>query len=204
MNSEQTTILLKYLKSFLSEPHVTNENTVEVFDAFDQKRATALPELKTLVGDFISGKIGITEFKETHDLKSREFPYWGFGGFSGQMQLNQFTNNIESADKEIVFRNAVKIPATEAEAREKIDTLVKYITDKRSTSNKRRSLPRQASVKYVLTYFWEIQDHMKWPVYYNSSRTMLESIGILERFLFNWSHNGHDGESLSIAGVKMS
>ena len=179
MKAEQQAILLQYLDSFLTGPEVANAGTVEEYDSFDQQRVAALPELKKLLGDFISGKIDITEFKEAHDIKSREFPYWGFGGFSGQMQLNQFANNIEGADKETVFRNAVQIPATEDEAREKIDTLAKYIADKRSTSDKRRSLPRPASVKYVLTYFWEIQDHMKWPVYYNSSRQVLASIGFL-------------------------
>ena len=31
---------------------------------------------------------------------SRTHPYWGFKGFSGQMQLNQYVNNIEDGAQE--------------------------------------------------------------------------------------------------------
>jgi hypothetical protein len=70
------------------------------------------------------------------------------------------------------------MPTTEAEAKEKIDALAKYIADRRFVSENRQSLPRPASVKYLLSYFWEIQDHTKWDVFYNSNKKVLDEIGL--------------------------
>jgi len=137
-----------------------------------------LPALKTLISDFQSGKINLQNFKEEHEYKCREFPYWGFKGFSGQMQINQFANNIEEENKETIFRKAVQLPVTEIEAKEKIDDLAKYIAEKRSNCENPQSLPRPASVKYVLSYFWEIQDYTKWNVFYNSNVKVLDAIGL--------------------------
>src|SRR5579863_7852199 len=108
MNPEQKATLLQYLKAFLDDPRTTNEGEREHYELFDQKRVAALPELQKLVRDFISEKLTFREFKESHESKCREFPYWGFKGFSGQLQLNQFVNNIEGEDKESVFKSAIK------------------------------------------------------------------------------------------------
>jgi len=177
MKIELKTILLQYLKAFLADPNIANQGESENFTSFDQKRIAALPTLRELIGDFISGKIDLQTFKDKHGLKCREFPYWGFKGASGQMQVNQFAKNIEDEDKVAILRNAMKLPITEAEAKEKIDGLVRYISDKRSASDNPQPLPRPASVKYMLSYFWEIQDHTKWPVFYNSSKRVIDEIG---------------------------
>jgi hypothetical protein len=94
MDAAQKVILLQYLNAFLADPQTTNEGETENCDSFDQKRIAALPTLEGLIRNFLSGKINLQKFKEEHEYKCREFPYWGFKGFSGQMQINQFVNNI--------------------------------------------------------------------------------------------------------------
>jgi hypothetical protein len=178
MKAEQKATLLQYLNVFLADPQTTNEGETEKFESFDEKRIASLPGLNGLISDFLSRNINLQKFKEEHEYKCREFPYWGFKGFSGQMQINQFANNIEGEDKEAILRKAFKLPASEVEAKDKIDDLAKYISDKRSTSKNPQSLPRPASVKYVLSYFWEIQDHKKWNVFYNSNVKVLDAIGL--------------------------
>jgi hypothetical protein len=178
MKAEQRATLLQYLEAFLADPQTTNEGESENFNSFDEKRIASWPALKDLITDFLSGKINLQRFKEEHEYKCREFPYWGFKGFSGQMQINQFANKIEGKDKETIFRKSVKLPTTEEEAKGKIDDLAEYIADKRSVCKNPQSLPRSASVKYVLSYFWEIQDHTRWNVFYNSNIKVLDAIGL--------------------------
>jgi hypothetical protein len=178
MKPDQKAVLLQYLNAFLADPKIANEGELEQFEVFDEKRNTAIPSLKTLISDFLTAEINLQKFKEEHEIKCREFPYWGFKGFSGQMQINQFVNNIPGQDKESIFRNAVKIPTAEAQAKEKIDALANYIAEKRSSSENPQSLPRPSAVKYVLSYFWEIQEHTKWDVFYNSSKKVLDEIGL--------------------------
>ncbi len=189
MKDDQKAALLECLKTFLADPNTTNEGESEKFSSFDQKRIAALPALNELIKNFLSGKIDLQRFKDEHGSKCRELPYWGFKGTSGQMQVNQLAKNIEEADRVRIFRNAVKVPVTEDEAKEKIDALVRYIAEKRSSSPNPRSLPRPVSVKYMLSYFWEIQDHTKWPVCYNSSKRVLDEIG------FSWGAELTEGES---------
>ena len=179
MNSRQKELLLDYLKEFLANPLTNNEGCEEPFEKFDKKRISSIEDIKTLVTGFLSGKIGLQDFKEKHEMKCREFPYWGFKGFSGQMQLNQFVNNVIGDDKELVFRKALLAPATEKEAKEKIDSLSKYISEKRAMATNAQSLPRVASSAYVLSYFWEIQNRFQWPVYYNSSKKVLDQLGLM-------------------------
>jgi hypothetical protein len=179
MNSEQKAALLQYLTAFLADPNITNEGVVEPCEKFDQRRVAAITQLKPLVQDFLSGKLTFQQFKEQHEFKCREFPYWGFKGFSGQMQLNQYVNNIARDDKEDVFKKAAKLPATEKEAHQKIVSLTQYIAAQRAASDKPQSLPRPASAKYVLSYLWEIQENGKWPVFYNSSMKVLEGVGLV-------------------------
>lgn len=179
MNSDQKELLLDYFKQFQADSTIDNEGSKESCEEFHQKRISAIENIKKLVADFLTGKIDLQDFKEKHEMKCREFPYWGFKGFSGQMQLNQFVNNIIGDDKEAILKKALRVPETEKEAKEKIDLLATYIAEKRATATNTASLPRIASVAYVLSYFWEIQNRSLWPIYYNSSKKVLDEIGLM-------------------------
>ncbi|MSU58624.1 MAG: hypothetical protein EXS35_10680 [Pedosphaera sp.] len=182
MNSAQKERLLEYLKEFLAHPFINSEGREEPFEEFHKKRISAIPELNSLVTDFLSEKINLNDFKEKHDVKCREFPFWGFKGTSGQMQLNQLVKNVVGDDKELVFRKALLVPKTEKEATEKIDSFTAYILEKRSARSAETnvlSMPRVASVAFVLSYFWELQNKTLWPVSYNSSKRVLDALGLV-------------------------
>ena len=178
----QKTNLLAWLENFSKEPGIVNEGLSENYHDFDTKRNAAAGELKKLVDAFLSGQITIIEFKEKSEAACREHPYWGFKGFSGQMQLNQYVNNIPEATKEAHLKTCLQLPADPAAAGKKILDLSKFLADARMKASNPRALP-WISQAYLLSYFWELQKPCGLPVYYNSTKKTLNSAGFdLDRF----------------------
>lgn len=176
INEEQKSSILLYLKNFLESPTVINDGAEQDYHVFDEKRIAAIPKLKDLVDDFLSGKIILKDFKEKSEIDCRKYPYWGFKNFSGQMQLNQYTNNIDDSQKDKLLKKAITVPKNENEASSKIDLISSYLSKLKEKTDNPKSIPR-ISQYYLLSYFWEIQDYAKWPVYYGSTRKVLLSLG---------------------------
>ena len=169
ISSEQKRILLSYLEDYKNDPTVVNEGVKRDFKAFDESRVSALPKLKSTISDFINKKMPLQDFKEKSEVQCREFPFWGFKGFSGQMQLNQYSNNINSPDKEPLLREAILVPKNKGEAKEKINKIASFLTTVRENAQNTRSIPWVSQI-YMLSYFWEIQNHIIWPVHYISTK----------------------------------
>lgn len=172
----QKSNLIVYLNNFLKNPTVINEGNEEDYHVFDGKRVTAISSLKNLVNDFLKEKISLKDFKEKSEVECRKFPYWGFKNFSGQMQLNQYTNNIADSQKDKLLRDAIAVPRDGEEAVGKIDAIAEYLSKLKDETDYPKSIPR-VSQCYLLSYFWEIQDYSKWPVYYGSTRKVLLNLG---------------------------
>ena len=100
LTQEQENELRVYLEEFQKSSTVPDNGVDIEFASFDDKRVEAIAEIKDIVNEFLKGALSSTEFKEKSDLMSRKYPYWGFSGFSGQMQLNQFVKNIEDSEKD--------------------------------------------------------------------------------------------------------
>jgi len=165
IGEKQKQVLLSYIKDFQED-----------YREFDEKRASSIKGLKPLIEDFIYKKITLKEFKERSGLACRKFPYWGFKGFSGQMQLNQYVKNIDEKQRENVLREALIVPGNEHEVVEKINSLSDYITGLRKKLNHPKGFPWPSQI-FMLTYFWEIQILEEWPIYYNASKKVLSNIG---------------------------
>ena len=165
VTEKQKQALLSYVKDFQED-----------YREFDEKRASSIKELKSLIEDFIYKKITLKEFKERSGLMCRKFPYWGFKGFSGQMQLNQYVKNIDDKQKENVLREALIVPGNEHEVVERIDSIFDYITELRKQLNYPKGFPWPSQI-FMLTYFWEIQIPEEWPIYYDASKKVLSNIG---------------------------
>ena len=165
IGEKQKQALLSYVKDLQKD-----------YKEFDEKRVSSIKELKSLIEDFIYKKITIEGFKERSELMCRKLPYWGFKGFSGQMQLNQYVKNIDDKQKENVIREALIVPGNEHEVVEKIDNLSDYITELRKKLNYPKGFPWPSQI-FMLTYFWEIQTPEKWPIYYDASKKVLSNIG---------------------------
>lgn len=177
LNEEQKNDLILYLKNFMKNQTIINDGIEEDYHTFDEKRISSIPKLRDLVDSFLKELISLKEFKERSELECRKFPYWGFKNFSGQMQLNQYANNINDSQKEELLRTAITVPADENEACNKIDSLAEYLSKLKEKTDNPKSIPR-VSQYYLLSYFWEIQDYSKWPVYYGSTKKVLLSLGV--------------------------
>src|SRR3989344_5693859 len=126
LTQEQEKELGLYLEDFRKSSIVEDNNVKMLFSDFDNKRMTAILDLKKMVNDFLAGGISLVDFKERSEAMSRTHPYWGFKGFSGQMQLNQYVNNIDDEAKEVRLKDALKLPKTLDETVSKIDTLAAH------------------------------------------------------------------------------
>jgi len=165
-----------YLEDFRKTSIVEDNNVKMPFDAFDDKRAIAILELKKMVVDFLAGSLSLVDFKEKSEAVSRTHPYWGFKGFSGQMQLNQYVNNIEDGAKEKNLKDALELPKTLDEAASKIDALAEYLKELKTKTDNPKSIPR-VNQSFMLSYFWELQNPELYPVFYGSAKNVLENLG---------------------------
>ena len=175
-NDEQKTKLLVCLEAYNEDPTVLNFGIKEAYKKFDEKRIKALPILRKMIKDFLDEKISLKELKEQSEIYCRKYPYWGFKAFSGQMQLNQYTNNIFDESKEKYLREAITLPTDHDDAKNKINKFTDYIQKIRDESASSKGLPWSYQ-NYLLSYFWEIQNHQLWIAHYKSLRTFLVNEG---------------------------
>lgn len=176
LSKEQKEILEEYLKNFLNSPIIKDKNIEISYSNFDKTRINAIPRLKEMVDEFLENKSSLIEFKERSESLSRELPYWGFKGFGGQMQLNQYVNNIKDNDKDNHLKEAIKVPKTLEEAVEKINKTAEYLSEIKTKVDNPKSIPR-INQGFMLSYFWEIQSPEKYPVFFAASKKALEGIG---------------------------
>ena len=177
VSANQRAQLIELARQYLKSPGVLNLGSVEDHSVFDEKRIAALPQINSLLESFERKQISLLEFKETSERLSRHLPFWGFKNFSGQMQLNQYVNNVEHVQKEEILRQSIRAPRDDSEAITKIDGLHDFLKEQKRNSSYPKSIPR-VSQGYFLSYFWEIQDFGSWPIYYGSSRKVLLDLGL--------------------------
>lgn len=136
-------------------------------------------DLRPLIEEFLSGDIGVEEFKTRVDGINTSNNLWGFSGFNGQMHFNQMYNAApDEAEFAAALRDAIDVPATVDEARTKIEEMADLARAYRD--NPQESRPRIKPTMFFLSYFWHIQAPNEYPVFYPASETLLEELGILE------------------------
>lgn len=172
---EQKGTFKKLLDEFRKTETLENEGEVVNYRDFDKKRLEAEKTIRPIIDQFLSGKVGLDEFKQASSDFSFKYPYWGFKAFSGQMQLNQYVNNIDDAEHERILRDAISVPNSYKEAGEKINRLADYLEGLKTRSGNPKSVPR-VNQTYLLTYFWSLQDREKWPIYYGSYKKQFPDI----------------------------
>ena len=176
LTQEQKNKIGVYLDNFQRNPTVEDRNVKMSYDSFDQTRMNASRDLKKMVVEYLNGGLSLQDFKDKSDTMSRTFPYWGFKGFSGQMQINQYVNNVKDKARDEKFKDALTLPKNLKEAKEKINSFADYLQRLKTETENPQSIPR-INQSFALSYFWESQNPGFFPVFYGSAKNVLENIG---------------------------
>ncbi|MFH1046731.1 MAG: hypothetical protein V1738_00345 [Patescibacteria group bacterium] len=175
LTAEQKNSFRIFLEEFKKTEITENEGEIIPYREFDKKRADAEKVFRVTIDQFLSGRITIDEFKQASSEFCFKYPYWGFKAFSGQMQLNQYVNNIADAKREKILRDSLALPKSNDEAKTKINSMAQYLGELKVSSGNAKSIPR-VNQTYLLTYFWSLQDREKWPIFYGSYKKQFSDI----------------------------
>ena len=169
------------MEEYLSAPAMQQSGLtpVERNREWDKERVRVIEnDLKPLLAEDFEGKVPLTEFKSKIDSINKRNQLWGFKGIKGQMFFNMVLNvadDLEECDQEL--KGALVEPESEQTASSRIKTFENYI--KRignqwvEAGNTRYGCPKTGSIPFFLSYFWQVQNYKKWPIYYtNSVQTM--------------------------------
>ncbi len=180
LTDEQRNVALELLQEYRNSPKEEDGlNSEERSLQRDNERIQVIEEiLKPLLKSYFDGDVELLEFKSKVDSISKRHKLWGFKGIKGQMFFNMIVktaDDISECDQEL--KSALEVPENEQIASSRIKTFAGYI--KRlgdqwiDEGNDRRGTPKLSSILFFLSYFWQIQDRDKWPVFYtNSFQTM--------------------------------
>ena len=145
----------------------------------DELRLESIKSLKEIIHQFDKGELSIGEFKTSIDSFNKRNNLWGFTAIKGQFFFNQLTKNLDNSGIDRIqklLKETISEPNDIKEALEKIEKLEKYCQNLYSKAKDKRLTPNPKSVGYFLSYFWQVIDNDKWPIYYTASIKALEDI----------------------------
>jgi hypothetical protein len=196
LNEQQKQQAIEVMQEYLAAPSKAevkpSTETSKRSYPLDEERAKVIEEqLKPLLNNYMEGGVQLAEFKSTIDGINKRNSYWGFKGIKGQMFFNliaKVATDTDECDQEL--KTAIKVPENETIASSRIKTFASYI--KRigqewvEAGNDKRGCPKVSSVPFFLSYFWQIQDHRVWPVYYTNSVRIMDDFNL-------WTETGELG-----------
>jgi 5-methylcytosine-specific restriction enzyme B len=138
--------------------------------------ATRRPEGLAILRTFLA-EGDLNSFRTAMDRWSRlpqRTSFSAFGGLSGQMFLNQLVNVGDNGEVGPLLRRVLTVPEDEAAAAAAIDELVAFCERVKRAGN-----PAPGRVSFMLTFFWSLANHDRWPVAWMSAMNSLTAVGWL-------------------------
>lgn len=160
-----------------------SQGEVVTMEEADQRREERLPVLRDLIEDFLDGDRPHSDFKSEIDGQNKRFPHWGFKGMNGMMFFNMlYSSTGEERQDELadLLRSLIQPPADRSEAKEKIRSLEGFVERLRNEADDLRKAPRPGSIPYFLSYFWQVHEPDRHPIYYTSMVNALSDLAIWE------------------------
>ncbi|HSH60123.1 MAG TPA: AAA family ATPase [Acidimicrobiales bacterium] len=140
----------------------------------DADRAARIPEAHEILNRLYADG-DVQAFQAALDRWSRRPGFSSFGGVNGQMFLNQLVNYTEDLEELARLLSQVLRPPVDGdEARRKMVKTLAFVDQVR-----RGAHPAPKRVPYVLSFFWSLQDHDRWPCIWTSAEKMLTQLGWL-------------------------
>ncbi len=132
-------------------------------DQFHSSGAEALELVNDLArtGDLESFKKGTQKWAPT---------MIGFKGMIGQMTLNILVDRADEPERIArLLVESLTVPESDEEALAKVGALAEY-----AKTVKKGTTPALANVPFILSYFWGIANHERWPVIWPSGVSFVE------------------------------
>jgi hypothetical protein len=183
LNQQQRERAMELMQQYLhAPPNHEGKTPTEAGTSWDENRVVAIEQtLQPLVLRYLTGGLPLPEFKSQIDSCGKRFPLWGFKGIKGQMFFNMVVNvasDLDECDQEI--KSALAAPENDQIAGSRIRTFSSYARrlgeQSEEAGQSRYRSPKIGSIPFFLSYFWQIEDRFRWPVYYtNSVKVMSDS-----------------------------
>lgn len=181
LTTENKKVALELLDVYMNSGKVViHEEEPIPYADFDKRRVEVSKEIKELIQKFMNKQIKLEDFKTRIDSINKRNNLWGFRGMRGQMFFNQLYNSSKDKEKLAeMLRSSIKIPANIDDATKRIRDFITFAETLGETVADRRSAPKPKATSYFLSYFWQIQDHTKFPIFYNSMEQAFTELGFL-------------------------
>jgi len=147
----------------------------------DELRLEAIEKISNLILKFQNNELNVGEFKTSIDSFNKRNNLWGFTAIKGQFFFNQlikYLDETEISKIENLLKETISEPKDLNDALTKIEKLENYCQNIYSKAKDKRLVSNPKSVGYFLSYFWQIANNSKWPIYYTASIQALDEIGL--------------------------
>ena len=177
LTMEQETVAKKLLEEYKASTFYSDD--IEL----DKNRTGIINDIRSNLTDFLDGKKILEAFKTENDSLNKRKNYWGFKGYSGQMFFNILYNAADLNHKlNELYKHLKKVLDIRSDVRDRDKRINDFADFLRSfgedyISNKKYT-PNPRYLLYFVSYFWQILDPEKYPVYYIDS--MIKSMVTLK------------------------
>jgi len=173
--------ILSVWDGYIATDQVVLDTKGREVNNIDSLRLEAIKDVTALINDFQKKALNIHEFKSALDGYNKRNNLWGFTATKGQMFFNQLVKNEDSLDKlTALLQESIKEPDDLACALTKIEKFQQHVDKVFSKAPDKRKVANPSSIGYFLSYFWQIHNPDKWPIYYTSLIEAFNDIGIWE------------------------
>jgi len=149
-------------------------------EEWDSLREEAVPLYRKALDDFLSETADVATFRTRIDSLSKSHGWWGFRG-TGQMFFNQLAKAADPADLSTALRAALPAPTSSEEAEAKLEAFVAAVDRTRERAAiSGAAKPGRGRVNFFVSFFWELVDRDRWPIFFPNSRNVLEQHGLLD------------------------
>lgn len=139
----------------------------------DKRRKVAEEKLLPLIESFTNGEIPLSKFRSNVDGINKKNDHWGFNGFAGMMFFNKISKFPEMENR---IRKDIQTPENLKQAKNTINKFAKAVAQLDSTQQEGvTQAPAPKSTVFFLSYFWNLQEPEKFPMFHKSARETLEN-----------------------------
>lgn len=180
---EQKTRALQIWNKYVNEgEHFKNASQEYTSIQLDKRRNEVIPEVKIILQAYLSNQVSLEEFKTKIDSINKRNRLWGFKGINGQMFFNMLTKTCSVNDKLSDFEKLIKsclvLPTSVEQAVKQLEEFAEFTKSLSKFVADQRTAPNLGSINFFLSYFWQIQDPINYPVYYTSMTTVLQEYNL--------------------------